>query len=104
MPLFSIGINPYRQNNGSVRGNTYPIACMAWYAPGNAPVPLLFKFEGHDGVLQTVDGVKVISAVSKSYDGSGVYEYACEAVIGGIRYGFKLIFYIMECRWTMVLG
>ena len=103
MPSFGIGINPYKRSNGSVRGNTYPIACMAWYAPGYAPVPLLLKFEGHDEVIQTVSGIKVLSTASKSYDGSGVYEYACEAVIGGIRYAFKLIFYIMECRWSMVL-
>lgn len=103
MPSFGIGINPYKRNNGSVRGNTYPIACMAWYAPGCAPVPLMLKFEGHDGIIETVSSIKVISTASKSYDGSNVYEYACEAVIGGIRYLFKLIFYIMECRWSMVL-
>jgi hypothetical protein len=103
MPSFGIGINPYRQNNGSVRGNTYPIACMAWYAPDRAPVPLMLKFEGHDGTIETVSGIKVISTASKNYDGSGVYEYACEAVIGGIRYVFKLIFYVMSCKWVMVL-
>lgn len=103
MPSFGIGINPYRQNNGSVRGNTYPIACMAWYAPGYAPVPLMFKFEGYDGVIETVSGIKVLSSSSKSYDGSNAYEYVCEAVIGGIRYVFKLIFYVMNCKWIMVL-
>jgi hypothetical protein len=103
MPSFGIGINPYKQNNGNVRGNTYPIACMAWYAPWKSPIPLLLKFEGHDGTIETVSGIKVLSTASKSYDGSGVYEYACEAVIGGIRYGIKLIFYIIECRWTMVV-
>lgn len=103
MPSFGIGANPNKRDNGNISGNTYPIACMAWYAPGNAPTPLMLKFEGHDGAIETVSGIKVLSTASKSYDGSGVYEYSCEAVIGGIRYGFKLIFYIMGCRWTMVL-
>ncbi|WP_313344447.1 hypothetical protein [Lacrimispora sp.] len=31
-------------------------------------------------------------------DGSGAYEYVCEAVIGGIKYDFKLIFRIIECK------
>lgn len=102
MPSFGIGINPYKRNNGSVQGNTYPIACMAWYAPGYAPVPLLFKFEGYDGVLQTVCGIKILSTANKSYDGCRVYEYICEAVIGGIKYGFKIVFYILYCRWILI--
>lgn len=103
MPSFGIGINPYKPDNGSVRGNTYPIACMAWYAPGYAPVPLLLKFEGHDEVIRTVSGIKVLSSVMKSYDGAGVFEYKCEAVFGGIKYQFKIIFYIMSCRWIMLI-
>lgn len=103
MPSFGIGINPYKRNNGSIKKSTFPVACMAWYAPGRAPIPLLFKFEGHDGAIETVNGVKVLSNASKSYDGFGVYEYICEAVIGGIKYGFKLIFYIMLCKWIMVI-
>jgi hypothetical protein len=103
MPSFGIGINPYKQNNGNVRGNTYPIACMAWYALDCAPVPLLLKFEGHDGVIQTVTGIIVLSTTKKSYGRSNVYEYVCETVMGGIKYGFKLINYILICKWVMVL-
>lgn len=103
MPSFGIGINPYKADNGKIKGNTYPIACMAWYVPGYAPLPLLLKFEGYDEVIQTVTGIKVISTTIKSYEGTGVYEYACEAVIGGIKYVFKLIFYIMLCKWVMVI-
>ena len=102
MPSFGIGINPYKRNNGSVRGNTYPIACMAWYVPGRAPVPLLFKFEGHNGMVETVSCIKVNSTANKSYDGCSVYEYMCEAVINGIKYGFKIVFYILDCRWILI--
>lgn len=57
MPSFGIGTNPNKRDNGNIKGNTYPIACMAWYVPGKAPTPLLLK----------------------------------------------LVFYVMECKWTMVL-
>lgn len=103
MPSFGIGINPYKPDSGSIKGNTYPIACMAWYAPGHAPLPLLLKFEGYDEVIQTISNIKVLSTTTKSYDGSGVFEYVCEAVIGGIKYCFKLIFCFTECKWIMVL-
>lgn len=103
MPSFGIGINPYKRNNGSIKGNTYQIACMAWYAPDHLPVPLLLKFEGHDGIIQTVDRINILHTDCKHYDGDKVYEYACDAVIGGIRYVFKLIFYVLDCQWVMVI-
>ena len=102
MPSFGIGINPYKRNNGSLRGNKYPIACMAWYTPGYAPVPLLFKFEGCGGVLQTVCGIKILSTNNKSYEGCQVFEYICEAVIDGLKYSFKIIFFILDCRWILI--
>lgn len=103
MPSFGIGINPYKSDNGNIKGNTYPIACMAWYAPSHAPLPLLFKFVGYDEAIQTVSDIKVLSTACKSYNGSRVYEYSCEAVIGGIKYHFKLVFYVMSCKWILVI-
>lgn len=103
MGVFGIGTNVKKIDGGIIRGNTYPIACMAWYAPGCPPRPLLFKFEGEDGVLQTVSDIKIKCSDNKCYDGEPVHEYRCDAVFGGIRYGFKLIFYVMSCKWVMVV-
>ena len=103
MGVFGIGTNVKRIDSGIIRGNTYPIACMAWYAPNCPPRPLLIKFEGEDGVLQTVSDIKIKFTDNKCYDGLSVNEFRCEAVIGGLQYGFKLIFYILDNRWVMVL-
>ncbi len=54
MGVFGIGTNVRKINSGVIRGKPYPIACMAWYVPGCLPYPLLFKFEGEDGILQTI--------------------------------------------------
>lgn len=96
MGVFGIGTNVKRIDSGIIRGNTYPIACMAWYAPGCPPRPLLFKFEGEDGVLQTVADINIKCTDNKCYDGLSANEYRCEAVIDGILYGFKLIFYTLD--------
>ncbi|ASN70309.1 hypothetical protein 10S9_55 [uncultured Caudovirales phage] len=103
MGVFGIGTNVKKIESGIIRGNTYPIACMAWYAPDRPPCPLLFKFEGEDDILQTITGIKINCTDIKCYDGEQVNEYNCEAVFGGIRYGFKLIFYILSCQWVMVV-
>lgn len=103
MGVFGIGTNEKRIDSGSIRGDTYPVACMAWYAPGCPPRPLLIKFEGDDGVLQTITDIKIHCTDDKIYDGEQVYEYRCDAVFGGIRYEFKLILYIVRCRWVMIV-
>jgi hypothetical protein len=76
---------------------------MAWYAPGRPPCRLIFKFEGEDGILHTITDLKINCTDNKCYGGEPVIEYRCEAVYGGIRYGFKLIFYIMDNRWVMIV-
>jgi len=103
MGVFGIGTNVKRIDSGIIRGKTYPVACMAWYAPDRLPYPLLFKFEGEDGILQTITGIKINCTDYKCYDGEQVNEYRCDAVFGGIRYGFKLIFFILSCQWVMVV-
>lgn len=103
MGVFGIGTNVCKINSGIIRGKIYPIACMAWYAPGLPPRPLLFKFEGEDGILQTITDLKIKCTDNKFYDGEPVNEYRCEAVIGSIRYGFKLVFYVMDNKWVMVM-
>jgi len=103
MGVFGIGTNVKRINSGIIRGTIYPIACMAWYAPGSPPRPLLFKFEGEDGILQTITDIKIHYTDDKIYDGEQVNECRCDAIIGGIRFGFKLIFYVISCKWVMVV-
>lgn len=103
MGSFGIGTNANKIDSGYIRGNVYPIACMAWYTPGCPPRPLLFKFEGEDGVLQTITDIKIHHTDDKYYDGKQVNEYRCDAVFGGIRYGFKLILYVINCKWIMVV-
>ncbi len=103
MPSFGIGTNVTRRDSGNIKGNTYYVACMAWYTPGKPPIPLLLKFEGHDGDIQTIGNIKVTCTQDKYYDGIKTYEYKCETLIGGIKYQFKIIFYIMSCQWIMLI-
>ncbi len=61
------------------------------------------KFEGEDGIFQTVADIKIKCTDNKCYDSLSANEYRCKAVIGEIRFGFKLIFYILDNRWVMVI-
>ncbi len=90
-------------DSGLPRGKRYQIACKTWFTATGSPRPLSFKFEGDDGTLQTVNNLTVKYSEDKNYSGIPSKEYGCEAVIGGLKREFRLIFYCGECLWVMVI-
>lgn len=103
MAAFGIGTNTAPPEAGPIRGRQIPIACKAWFTSGGSARPLSFKFQGDDGLLQTVGDVAVDYSEEKNYDGIPSREYGCRAVIGGLIHEFKLVFYPERCQWVMVL-
>lgn len=104
MSSFGIGINAKKIDSGELKGKMYHIACKVWFTASCLPQPLSFKFEGDDGIVRTVNPITVRYTEDKNYSGIPSKEYACEAVIGGIRHEFKLIFYMEACKWVMILS
>lgn len=92
-----------RPDSGELTGKRYHIACKTWFTSTGGMLPLSFKFEGDDGVLQTVGRVRVCYEESKNYSGIPSKEYGCEAVIGGFLRQFRLIFYCESCQWIMLI-
>lgn len=88
---------------GSLRGQTYPIACKSWCTKDGVMMPLSFKFEGEDGGLHYVSDISTNCTEEKNYSGIPSREFMCRAVIGGLMQEFKLIFYPEECKWVMVV-
>ncbi|MGC6175547.1 hypothetical protein [Lacrimispora sp. 38-1] len=103
MSSFGIGINAEAIDSGELKGKMYHIACKAWFTASCNLRPLSFKFEGDDGEIQTVREITVRHSENKNYSGIPSKEYECEAIIGGIRHEFKLIFYMEACKWVMIL-
>lgn len=103
--ILSLGVdtNTEQQDSGSIKGTIYTIACKTWFTASQSVRPLSFKFEGDDGSIQTVINLTIKYTEDKNYNGMPSKEYGCEAVIGGIRQSFKLIFYLEACKWIMVL-
>ena len=85
------------------QGKMYHIACKIWFTSTGSPRPLSFKFQGDDGVIQTVSSLQVHYAEDKNYSGIPSKEYGCSAVIGGFLREFKLIFYCEACKWVMLI-
>ncbi|MDW2796140.1 hypothetical protein RZO55_00875 [Clostridium boliviensis] len=102
MGSFGIGTNTNKIDSGYIREDTYPVACMAWYAPGYPPRPLLAKFKDHEGIIQTIN-LNIETTDIKYYNSFPVYEYRCMSIINKTQYGFKLLFYILECKWVMII-
>ena len=103
MPSFGIGVNNNNRDSGGIRGNVYNIACKAWFPAGQKPYPLSFKFKGDDEIIVTVPELNIRHTEDKFYYGEKTIEYRCEAIIGGLKKDFKIIYYISLCKWIMVI-
>lgn len=99
-------INASRGNpetdSGQPAGKMYHIACKTWFTSTGNLRPLSFKFEGDDGGIHTVSDLTVHYSEDKRYSGIPSKEYGCEAVIGGVRREFRLIFFCEACIWVMM--
>lgn len=103
--MLSLGIDTNAENidSGEIKGRMYHIACKTWFTATQSVRPLSFKFEGDDEIIQSVSNLTIKYSEDKNYGGISSKEYGCEAVIGGIRQSFILIFYVEACKWVMVL-
>lgn len=100
---FGIGVYESDIYSGEIKGKIYHVACKAWFTSTCNLRPLSLKFEGDDGIIQSISNIDIKSVEDKNYSGLPSKEYACTAIIGGIIHEFKLIFYIDACKWIMVV-
>ncbi|WP_342755903.1 hypothetical protein [Kineothrix sedimenti] len=103
MSTFGIGINAHMTDAGVIHGRQFEVACDCWFTSKCTSRPMVVKFEGEDGEIQTIKNIQVIVSENKNYSGIPSIEYLCKAIIGGIMQEFKLIFFPAECRWLMVI-
>lgn len=89
------------RNNGQVKGQVFEIACLSWCTASHQITPVLFKYVGEDSLVYTVQDITVKSCNDKNYNGLPSKEYDCEAVVGGFKRPFWLIYFILENRWIM---
>lgn len=103
MSAFGIGTNTNDIDGGEIRGKMYHVACKVWFTASCSPRPLSFKFEGDDGIIQSVTDISIKSSEDKNYSGIASKEFICESIIGGFMREFKLIFFVESCKWVMVI-
>lgn len=103
MGSFGIGINTKNIDSVEVKGKIYHVACKVWFTSTCSLRPLSLKFEGDDGIIQGITNINIMSVEDKKYSGIPSKEYQCTAIIGGLLHEFKLIFYIDDCKWIMVI-
>ena len=93
----------YDIDSGIPRGTMYHIACKSWCTSTGSMMPLSFKFEGDDGRMIVVNNLKINYCEDKNYSGIPSKEYGVEAVVGGMIRTFKLICYLEQCKWVLLI-
>lgn len=103
MSIFGIGTNTNMTEAGVIVGKQFEVACDCWFTSKCIARPVLVKFAGEDGEIQTIKNIQIHVTENKNYSGIPSIEYTCSAIIGGLMREFKLIFFQAECKWIMVV-
>ena len=90
-------------DSGIPTGSRYQIACKCWCTSTGDMIPLSFKLEGDDGSMIFVSNLKINYSEDKNYSGIPSKEYGVEAVVGGLIRTFKLICYLEQCKWVLLI-
>ena len=100
---FETSIEVHKVNSGVIRGIRKDVACMSWFPQGKDPFPISFKFKDDNDEIQTVRNIRIISIEDKAYDGIPSKEYQCMAIVGGLLHEFKMIFFLENCQWQLII-
>ncbi len=98
-----IGTNAGTPDAGILHGQQRPVACGVWFTSAGTVMPKLLKFQDEQGIIRTVDHVRVMTAEKKHYCGIPVVEYRCSAEFDGLLHGFRLIYYTERQEWKLLL-
>lgn len=103
MSKFGIETNIKDIDNGELRGKIYKAACEIWVTSEGRLFPKYLKFEGDDGVIQSVENITLKYVEDKNYSGIPTKECNCVGIIGGIRQDFKIVYNKDTCKCVMVI-
>lgn len=99
---FETGMNMELPDEGKIKGRQEEVACSCWFTSKGRTIPKMVKFQDAEGGLHELNSIRVAYTQKKRYCGIPALEYACDTVIEGKKWSFKLIFYIEECRWVIL--
>ena len=75
------------------------VAVMCWFPSGSKPFPVSIKFRDDNGEIMSVKDIYIKDTIDV-FQGK---EFKCEAIIGGIKTDFSLMFFSADCRWLLTI-
>lgn len=99
---FGIGINTEETDAGSLRGKQELVACDCWFTSSGKTIPRFLKYQDMEGVIHSINDIRVHTSERKNYCGIPMIEYVCSCEENGQKYRFKLLFQIQNCIWNII--
>ena len=92
-------------NSGEIKGKltVLDVACLSWFTRSGKVLPIAVKYQGDDGQIYEAKHIKIKTVSDKFYCGIASVEYICEAKFSGLLKEFKLIYYLEEHKWKMMV-
>ena len=99
---FRLGDIADKTENGILRGIQREIACECWFTSRGQSIPKLIKVMDEEGVVHTINEVRLLTVEEKIYAGIPTVEHLCQVNLGGRMETVKLVFTKENCKWTIV--
>lgn len=100
---FGIGINTEVTDKGEIRGKQIEVAVGCWFTSTGNTIPQMVKWEDAEGLVHTIKNIRVLYKEQKNYAGVSTMEYMCEMIEEGFIREVKLIFFMEERKWCMLI-
>lgn len=100
---FGIGINTELPDKGEVKGRQMEVAVGCWFTSQGNTIPQLIKWEDEEGTVHTINQIRILYKEQKKYAGTPTMEYRCEIKEDNYIREVKLIFFMEERKWRMII-
>lgn len=93
-----------RLDNKELSGMRIPIAVKAWSTASGEVRPLMFKYKDYEGILQTVNEIKISRCDEMVYFSEKCKVYHCRTQQNNCAKEFRIVFYYeRSLKWEMVI-
>lgn len=100
---FGTGSVVHVKDSGEIRGTQIDVAVGCWFTSTGESIPKLIKWKDDDCTIHTINNITVLCKTPKIFYGNSTMEYVCRLVSNNTVKTVKLIFFIKDYKWRMVI-
>ena len=101
--LYAMDTGKEKTHERAIEGKYLKAAVECWFTSSGRTIPQRLKYEDDDGILHTLDKIRLIRMEQKHYAGVYLKRYDCCAMVEERMQGFTLVFNPESGVWKIVM-